>query len=128
MRIVRRSLVVALGWALVQGQIQFSLLITNGQGTAPIWFLAIFLLAVEASLLLEGIEKALQCWLFSLLLSVIIVFLLLSLPLYLGVLLKEFASLLILGSVQPVAAVLIIIAPLGLLGCFVGQILRNRMI
>ena len=128
MKISNRSILVALGWILVQSQIQFSSLITRDQGLQPIWFLVVFLLTVQASILLEGIEETLKCWLVSLLFSVLMVFVLLSLPILFGALIMELVPIIILGSVQPVVSFLVIIAPLGLLGCFTGQIIRNKLL
>jgi len=128
LKISNRSILVALGWILVQSQIQFSSLITRDQGLQPIWFLVVFLLTVQASILLEGIEETLKCWLVSLLFSVLMVFVLLSLPILFGALIMELVPIIILGSVQPVVSFLVIIAPLGLLGCFTGQIIRNKLL
>ena len=121
-------MLVALGWALCLGQLQFSIIITERHGVHPIMFLAAFFVAVLASSLIDEIEKALRCWVLSIGFSLGLVFLLLVIPMYLGVLPTTFVPLIILGSVQPMASTLIINTPIGLLGCFVGQILRNKLL
>jgi len=126
---MRRTLLVTLAWALIQSQIQFLIFSRIGKDTTSIWFLAIFLIAILASLLIENFEQALRCWFFSILISMILVFLLLSLPILLGVFQKEFIPLIINSIIGRVLFItIIIIAPIGLLGCIIGQILRDRIL
>jgi hypothetical protein len=124
----RRSLLIALGWAVFQGQLLFSVLITERRGTNPIWFLATLLVAMLASALFQEIEQALRHWLLSIGLSVVIVLLLLVLPMYFGVLSTQFVPLILVGSLQPMVTTLILTTPLSLLGCFTGQVLRARLL
>ena len=128
MNVGRRSLLIALGWAVFQGQLLFSVLITERRGTNPIWFLATLLVAMLASALFQEIEQALRHWLLSIGLSVLIVSLLLVLPIYFGVLSTQFVPLILVGSLQPMVTTLILTTPLSLLGCFTGQVLRARLL
>jgi hypothetical protein len=124
----RRSLLIALGWAVFQGHLLFSVLITERRGTNPIWFLGTLLVAMLASALFQEIETALRHWLLSIGLSVVIVSLLLVLPMYFGVLSTQFVPLILVGSLQPMVTTLILTTPLSLLGCFTGQVLRARLL
>ncbi|MBL7079607.1 hypothetical protein ISS39_04705 [Candidatus Bathyarchaeota archaeon] len=121
-------LLVALGWAVFHGQLQFNILVNESSGIPPIWFLLVFLMALLASSLLKELEQALKTWLTSIGFSVIIVLLLITLPIAFGVLALEFAPLVIVGSMQPMATSLILTAPLNLLGCFLGQVFRHQLI
>jgi len=118
-----RSLLVVLGWGLVQGQIGFLILIrTRGS----LFILAIFIISILASLLLDGFEQAFRCWLLSILLTGGIIFLLLPLPSLIGVLPIEVASIIVIANIsRMIVSILIIIIPIGFLGCFIGQMLRN---
>ena len=124
----KRMLLVALGWAVFHGQLQFNILVNESSGIPPIWFLLVFLMALLASSLLKELEQALKTWLTSIGFSVIIVLLLITLPIAFGVLALEFAPLVIVGSMQPMATSLILTAPLNLLGCFLGQVFRHQLI
>ena len=121
-------LLVALGWAIFQGQLQFNILVNESGGIPPVWFLLVFLMALLASSLLEELEQSLKTWLASVVFSVIIVLLLISLPIAFGVLASELAPLIIVGSIQPMTTSLMLTAPLNLLGCFLGQVFRNQLI
>ena len=66
-------LLVALGWAIFQGQLQFNVLVDESSGIPPVWFLLVFLMALLASSLLEELEQALKTWMASIVFSVIIV-------------------------------------------------------
>ena len=122
---LKRMLLVALGWAVFHGQLQFNILVNESSGIQPVWFLLVFLMALLASSLLEEFEQALKTWLVSIVISVVIVLLLITLPIAFGVLASEFAPLIIAGSIQPMATLLILTAPINLLGCFLGQMLRK---
>ena len=76
----------------------------------------------------EQFEQALKTWLTSVFFSVIIVLLLITLPIAFGILASEFTPLIVLGSIQPMATSLILTAPINLLGCFLGQVMRNQLI
>jgi len=128
LNVLRRMLLVALGWAVFQGQLQFNVLVDEKSGIPPVWFLLVFLMALLASSLLEEFEQALKTWLTSVVFSVIIVLLLITLPIAFGVLASEFTPLIIMGSIQPMATSLILTAPINLLGCFLGQVMRNQLI
>ena len=121
-------LLVALGWAVFHGQLQFNLLVNESSGIPPVWFLLVFLMALLASSLLEEFEEALKTWLISIVFSVILIMLLITLPIAFGVLAPEFANLIIMGSIQPLAISLILMAPINLIGCFLGQVSRNKLI
>ena len=122
---LKRMLLVALGWAVFHGQLQFNILVNESSGIQPVWFLLVFLMALLASSLLEEFEQALKTWLASIVISVVIVLLLITLPIAFRVLASEFAPLIIAGSIQPMATLLILTAPINLLGCFLGQMLRK---
>jgi len=121
-------LLVAFGWAVFHGQLQFNILVNESSGIPTVWFLLVFLMALLASSLLEELEQALKTWMASIVFSVIIVMLLITLPIALGVLASEFAPLIIVGSIQPMATSLILTAPINLLGCFLGQVFRDKLI
>ena len=125
MSALKRMLLVALGWAVFHGQLQFNILVNESSGIQPVWFLLVFLMALLASSLLEEFEQALKTWLVSIVISVVIVLLLITLPIAFGVLASEFAPLILAGSIQPMATLLILTAPINLLGCFLGQMLRK---
>jgi len=125
---LKRMLLVALGWAVFHGQLQFNILVNESSGIPPVWFLVVFLMALLASSLLEEFEQALKTWLASVVFSIIIVLLLITLPIAFGVLASEFAPLIIVGSIQPMATSLILTAPINLLGCFLGQVFRYKLI
>jgi len=118
-------LLVALGWAVFHGQLQFNVLVNESSGIKPVWFLLVFLMALLASSLLEEFEQALKTWVASIMISVVFVLLLITLPIAFGVLASEFAPLILAGSIQPMATLLILTAPINLLGCFLGQMLRK---
>ncbi len=120
---LKRMLLVALGWAVFHGQLQFNILVNESRGIAPVWFLLVFLMALLASSLLEDFEQALKAWLASIVISVVIVLTLITLPITFGVLASEFAPLIIVGSIQPMATLLMLTAPINLIGCFLGQVL-----
>jgi fumarate reductase subunit C len=128
LNVLRRMLLVALGWAVFHGHLQFNVLVNESSGIPPVWFLLVFLMALLASSLLEEFEQALKTWLTSVVFSVIIVLLLITLPIALGMLASEFTPLIIVGSIQPMATSLILTAPINLLGCFLGQVMKNQLI
>jgi len=121
-------LLVALGWATFHGQLQFNILVNENKGIPPVWFLLVFFMAILASSLLPGFEQALKSWLASLVFSVILVLILIMVPITLGAIASEFAPLIIGGSIQPMATALILMAPINLIGCFMGQVVRNRLV
>ncbi len=127
MTALKRILLVATGWAIFQGQLQFNILVNESSGIPPAWFLLVFLMALLASSLLEELEQALKTWLISMVFSVTIVMLLITLPIALGALASEFAPLIIVGSIQPIAISLILTAPVNLIGCFLGQVSRKSL-
>jgi hypothetical protein len=117
---------VAFGWAVSHSQIQFTLLIAENQGAPPIWFLWILLIATLASSLLEEVEQALKAWLISTLFSIAFVLILMTGPVTLSKLDPQLASLIIDGTIQPLATGLMLTAPLNLFGCILGRVLRAR--
>lgn len=125
---VRNNVLIALGWAVFHANIQFTMLITEGNSIIPVWFLMMLLMSVLASSLLESLEKSLKTWISSILLSVVLSVVLVSSPVTLGVLDQQLVSVMIAGSIQPIVTVLLLTAPIGMLGCFLGQVLRNRLI
>jgi len=127
MTALKRILLVALGLAVFDGQLQFNVLVNESSGIPPVWFLMVFLMALLASSLFEELEQALKTWLVSVVFSVIIVLLLITLPIAFGVLAPEFANLIIVGSIQPIAISLILMAPINLIGCFLGQVSRKSL-
>ena len=127
MTAVKRMLLVALGWAVFHGQLQFNLLVNESSGIPPVWFLLVFLMALLASSLFEELEQALKTWMASIAFSVIIIMLLITLPIAFGVLSPEFANLIMMGSIQPLAISLILMAPINLIGVFLGQVSRKSL-
>lgn len=125
---VRNNVLIAFGWAVFHANIQFTMLITEGNSIMPVWFLMMLLMSVLASSLLESLEKSLKTWISSILLSVVLSVVLVSSPVTLGVLDQQLVSVMIAGSIQPIVTVLLLTAPIGMLGCFLGQVLRNRLI
>lgn len=124
---VRNNILIALGWAIFHANIQFTMLVTEGNSIMPVWFFLMFFVSVLASSLLESLEKSLKTWISSILLSAVLSVVLISSPAIFGVLDQQFVSVMIAGSIQPIMTVLLLTAPVGLLGCFLGQILRNRL-
>ena len=124
---VRNNILIALGWAVFLVHIQFNMLITEGTSIMPVWFLMMFFVSLLASSLLENLDKSLKTWISSILLSALLSVVLISSPAIFGVLDQQFVSVMIAGSIQPIMTVLLLTAPVGLLGCFLGQILRNRL-
>lgn len=128
MNVTKRYLLVSLGWALFQGQLLFSILISEQQNLKPLWFLVSFLVSLVASALIEEIEQVLKYWLLSIILSVLIVFFLIIVPMYIGVLSPVYAPIIVVGSIRPLASVLVVTTPLGLVGSFAGQVMRQRLL
>ncbi|MCK5671364.1 hypothetical protein KAI10_08265 [Candidatus Bathyarchaeota archaeon] len=124
---VRNNILIALGWAVFLVHIQFNMLITEGTSIMPVWFLMMFFVSLLASSLLENLDKSLKTWISSILLSALLSVVLISSPAIFGVLDQQFVSVMIAGSIQPIMTVLLLTAPVGLLGCFLGQSLRNRL-
>ena len=120
--------IIALGWAIFHGQMQFDIIINENKSLQPITLLVVFILAVVASSLLEDFEQALKTWLISIVFSIIITLLLIVIPIAFGVLASEFAPLIIVGSIQPMATSLVLTTPINLLGCFLGQVFRNQLV
>jgi len=125
---LRNNVLIALGWAVFHAHLQFTVLITEGNAVMPIWYLLMLLVSVLASSLLEGLEKSLTTWIASVLLSIILSMVLISSPVSFGVLDQQLVSVLITGSIQPIVTMLLLTTPIDLLGCFLGQVLRNRLI
>jgi fumarate reductase subunit C len=125
---LKRIFLVALGWAIFHGQLQFNILVNESSGIKPVWFLLVFLMALLASSLLKETEEAFKTWFISIVFSIVIVLLLITLPIAFGILSSEFAPIIIVGSIQPMATSLILTAPINLIGCFLGQITRNKLI
>lgn len=121
-------LLVALGWAVFHSHLQFTVLISENNGIQPTWFLLVLFMAIVASTLLEELEQALKTWLVSIVVSVTLVLLLVTFPIAFGMLNTQFAPLIIVGSIQPMATTLVITAPINLFGCFFGQVMRNKLI
>jgi hypothetical protein len=128
MNVTKRYLLVSLGWAIFQGQLLFSILISEQQNLKPLWFLVSFLVSLVASALIDEIEQVLKYWLLSIVLSVLIVFTLIVFPMYIGVLSAVYVPVMVVGSIRPLASVLIVTTPLGLVGSFAGQVIRNRLL
>ena len=123
----KRIAVVAAGWAVFHGYLQFTVLVNEGSSVKPLWFLGTLFMAVLASSMLETTEQALKSWLLSTVFSTILVTALIASPAALGVLESQLMSLMVLGSIQPMVTVLMLTAPVNLLGCFLGQVMRSRI-
>jgi len=124
----RHNLLIALGWAVFLAHIQFTMLITEGNSIMPVWFLMMLFVSVVASSLLDGLESTLKTWVASIVLSVLLSVALISSPSYFGVLDPQLTSIMITGSIQPIVTILLLTAPLGLMGCFLGQVLRLKLV
>jgi hypothetical protein len=123
----KRIAAVAAGWAVFHGYLQFTVLVNEGNAVKPLMFLGVLLMAALASSMLEKTEQALKSWLLSTVLSTILVTALMASPAALGVLDSQLMSLLVAGSMQPMVTVLMLNAPVNLVGCFLGQIMRSRI-
>jgi hypothetical protein len=104
------------------------MLITEGSFVMPVWFLGELIIAVLASSLFVRLEDSLKTWITSSIFSIVLVFILISSPVVFGVLQPQFVSVIVLGSIQPIMTVLLLSAPVNLVGCFIGQVLRNRLV
>ncbi len=123
----KRIATVAAGWAVFHGYLQFTVLVNEGNVVKPLWFLGALLMSVLASSMLEKTEQALKSWMLSTVLSTILVTALIASPAALGVLESQLMSLMVAGSIQPMVTVLMLTAPVNLLGCFLGQVMRSRI-
>jgi len=128
MKLPVRSLLITVGWALFQGYFHFSALINEMRGIPPEWYFLILIEAVLASSLYEDVEQTLKYWIVSIIFSIIIVLTLLYVPILIGALDSQFAPLIIIGSLQPLSVAILIISSISLLGCFIGQVLRNKLL
>ena len=128
MELIRQSLFLSVGWAAFHSYIQFTVLVTEGNRIMPIWFLIELIISMLASSQLSKLEYSLKIWIVSVLLSVLITMVLIVSPVFFGALDRVFTSLIITGAIQPIVTILLISTPLELLGCFLGQVLRNRML
>ena len=118
------NLLIALGVALVQGQIGFLMIIRHRN---PLFLLLIFIISVQASFLLEDFEQALRCWIHAILLAFIFIFVFISIPVFVGTFPMDMIFVIIGANISRIlVTVLIIFAPIGFLGCFLGQILRDK--
>ena len=122
----KRIAAVAAGWAVFHGYLQFTVLVNEGIAKPPM-FLGALVMAVLASSMLEKTDQALKSWILSTALSTLLVTALMASPAALGVLESQLMSLMIAGSIQPMVTVLMLTAPVNLLGCFLGQVLRTRI-
>jgi hypothetical protein len=86
------------------------------------------LVAVMASALIESVEKSLKTWISSIFVSIILSVILISSPTLFGLLNQQLVSVMISGSIQPIVTVLLLTTPVDLLGCFLGQVVRNRIV
>lgn len=117
-----RFALVTFSWSLIQGQIGYLILMRT---RSPVWFLAIVLIALYTSLFLDEFEQMIQCWLISLPLTMFFIILFLPIPTYLGALPIEFAPIIIGSNISRIlVSIMMIFAPLGFLGCCIGQMLR----
>ena len=126
--LIRQSLLLSFGWALFHTYFQFTVLVTEGNRIMPIWFLIELIVSMLASSQLGKLEHSLKVWIVSVVLSVLITLGLIVSPVLFGALDSVFTSLIISGAIQPIVTILLISTPLDLLGCFLGQVLRNRML
>ena len=123
----KRIATVAAGWAVFHGYLQFTVLVNEGTAVKPTMFLGVLLMAVLASSTLDKTDQALKSWILSTALSTILVSALMASPAALGMLEPQLMSLLVSGSIQPMVTVLLFTAPVNLLGCFLGQVVRARV-
>ena len=128
MQLIRQSLLISIGWATFHTYIQFNTLVTEGNRIMPIWFLIELIVSMLASSQLSKMEYALKIWIVSVFLSILFTLVLIVSPVFFGALDSVFTTLIISGAIQPIVTILLISTPLDLLGCFLGQVLRNRML
>lgn len=112
---------------MFHGYLQFTVLVNERNAVKPLMFLGVLLMAVLASSMLEKTEQALKSWMLSTVFSTILVTALIASPAALGVLEPQLMSLMVSGSIQPMVTVLMLTAPVNLLGCFLGQVVRSRI-
>lgn len=118
------NLLIALGVALVQGQIGFLMIIRHRN---PLFLVLIFIISVQASFLLEDFEQALRCWIQAILLAFIFIFVFISIPVFVGTFPMDMIFVIIGANISRIlVTVLIIFSPISFLGCFLGQILRDK--
>jgi hypothetical protein len=125
---VKHSLVLSFGWAIFHSYIQFTVLVTEGNRIMPIWFLVELIVSIFASSQLSKLEHSLKTWIASVLFSIFITLGLIVSPVLLGALDSRFMGLVVMGAVQPIVTILLLSTPLDLLGCFLGQVMRNRLL
>jgi hypothetical protein len=123
----KRIAAVAAGWTVFHGYLQFTVLVNEGSAVKPPMFLGVLLMAVLASSTLDKTDQALKSWILSTALSTLLVTALMASPSALGVLEPQLMSLLVSGSIRPMVTVLLFTAPVNLLGCFLGQVVRARV-
>jgi len=123
----RRIVAVGAGWAVFHGYLQFTVLVNEGSAVKPPMFLVVLFMAALASSMLDKTDQALKSWILSTALSALLVTALIASPAALGVLEPQLMSLLVAGSAQPMVTVLLLTAPVNLLGCFLGQVLRAKI-
>jgi hypothetical protein len=119
---------IGLGWGIFHSYFHFNMLITEGNNVSPSWFLMELIMGILASSLFNKLELSLKTWIISIFSSIFIIGFLISSPILFGVLEHQLVPLIILGSIQPVFTLLILFAPIGLIGCFLGQVFRNKLI
>ncbi len=127
MCLVKRIATVSAGWAVFHGYLQFTVLVNEGSAVKPPMFLGVLFMAALASSMLDKTDQALKTWMLSTALSVLLVTALMASPAALGVLEPQLVSLLVVGSIQPMVTVLLLTAPVNLLGCFLGQVMKTKM-
>ena len=124
---IKNMFLIGLGWGIFHSYFHFNMLITEGNNVSPIWFLMELIMGILASSLFQKLELSLKSWIISMVSSIFVVGFLISSPVLFGVLERQFVPLIILGSIQPIFMLLILFAPIGLLGCFLGQVFRNKL-
>ena len=126
MKSTRNNVLIGLGWAIFHSHIQFNVLISEGNSITSFWVLAMILVSILASALLESVETSLKTWIASIIVSIVLTVILIASPSFIGLLDQQLVSVMISGSIQPIVTMLILTAPIDLLGCFLGQVVRNR--
>ena len=126
--VIKQIIMIGFCWAVFRSYVQFKSLISEGTSFTTNIFFFELVISILASSQLSKLEQSLKTWLVSILFSTVISMILIVSPAMFGVLDPQLVSILILGSIQPIATIMILSAPIDLLGSFLGQVLRNRLI
>ena len=118
------TLLITIGFALVQGQIGFLMIIRQRN---PLFLLIIFIISIQVSFLLEDFEQAFRCLIYAVPLTFLFIFIFISIPIFVVAFPMDMIFIIIGSNISRILViVLILFAPISFLGCFLGQILRDE--